>query len=153
MYKIVRTLVLVALTAGWAGITSADSMGLVKVKSAHSVADTLDKLEDVLKSKGMTVFARVNHTEGAAKAGMELRPTQLLIFGNPKVGTPLMLCSQSIAVDLPQKMLAWEDESSQVWLGYNDPGYLKSRHATEGCDMVFEKVAGALANFAAAASR
>ena len=142
-----------SLSTALTGAVLASDAGLVKVESTHSVADTLTKLEEVLVSKGMTVFARVNHTAGAEKAGLELRPTEVLIFGNPKVGTPLMLCSQSIAVDLPQKMLAWEDESGQVWLGYNDPMYLKSRHATEGCDEVFKKVTGALANFAAAASK
>jgi len=76
----------------------------------------------------------------------------VLIFGNPKAGTPLMLCSQSIAIDLPQKMLVWEAEDGKVYLGYNDPAYLKERHATEGCDEVFEKVSGALSNFAKAAT-
>jgi len=132
---------------------TADDSGLVKMKSAHSVAATLDKLAGILGEKGMNVFARINHAEGAAKAGMELRPTELLIFGNPKVGTPLMKCSQSIAIDLPQKMLAWEDESGQVWLAYNNPEHLKARHSTEGCDEVFGKVAGALGNFAKAASQ
>lgn len=126
--------------------------GMTVVESNHSVADTVTKLAKVLESKGMNVFARINHTEGAAKAGIELRPTEVLIFGNPKVGTPLMLCSQSIAIDLPQKMLAWEDADGKVWLGYNAPEYLKTRHATEGCDEVFAKVTGALGNFAAAAA-
>ena len=126
--------------------------GMTVVESNHSVADTVTKLAKVLESKGMNVFARINHTEGAANAGIELRPTEVLIFGNPKVGTPLMLCSQSIAIDLPQKMLAWEDADGKVWLGYNAPDYLKTRHATEGCDEVFAKVTGALGNFAAAAA-
>ena len=98
--------------------------GMIAVKSPFDVATTVDKLETVLKSKGMNIFGRVNHAEGAKKAELELRPTEVLIFGNPKVGTPLMNCSQSIAIDLPQKMLAWEDESGQVFLGYNDPMYL-----------------------------
>ena len=84
---------------------------------------------------------------------MDLRPTEVLVFGNPKVGTPLMLCSQSFAIDLPQKMLAWQDENGKVHLGYNDPTHLKSRHKTEGCDEVLGKVSGALANFAAAATK
>jgi len=126
--------------------------GLTTIESPHDVATTLDKLAMVLKSKGMNVFARVNHAEGAMKADLELRPTELLIFGNPKVGTPLMQCSQSIAVDLPQKMLAWQAEDGKVFLSYNDPAYLKGRHSTEGCDAVFEKVSGALANFAKAAT-
>jgi len=126
--------------------------GLVAMPSQHSVDGTLDKLQGVLESKGMTVFARINHADGAAKADLELRPTSVMIFGNPKVGTPLMNCSQSIAIDLPQKMLVWEAADGQVFIGYNDPAYLKSRHATEGCDAVFEKVAGALGNFAKAAA-
>jgi len=129
-----------------------DVSGLIAMPSAHNVADTVDKLVAVLESKGMNVFARVDHSAGAASAGMELRPTQLVIFGNPKVGTPLMKCSQSIALDLPQKMLVWEAEDGQVYLGYNDPVYLKDRHNTEGCDEVLAKVSGALGNFAKAAA-
>ena len=122
--------------------------GLVSVKSVHSVSITADRLENVLKNKGMTVFARIDHAAGAAKAGKTLRPTELVIFGNPKVGTPLMQCSQSIAIDLPQKALIWEDVNGQVWLSYNDPRYLAKRHNTRGCDKVLEKVAGALGKFA-----
>jgi len=126
--------------------------GMVTVKSNHSVEATADKLESVLKDKGMTVMARVNHTDGASKAGLELRPTEVVIFGNPKVGTPLMQCAQSVAIDLPQKALVWQDSDGEVWLGYNDPDYLKQRHDIEGCDEVLEKVSGALANFAKAAT-
>ena len=93
--------------------------GIIAIKSSHTVSETIDKLEDVLNKKGMTIFKRVNHSAGAEKAGLTLRPTELLIFGNPKVGTPLMLCSQTAALDLPQKALAYEDESGQVWLAYN----------------------------------
>jgi uncharacterized protein (DUF302 family) len=126
--------------------------GLISLPSPHDVPTTLDKLEAVLNAKGMTVFARIDHAGGAAGAGIELRPTQVLIFGNPKVGTPLMQCSQSIAIDLPQKMLAWQAEDGQVYLGYNDPAHLKARHGTTGCDEVFSKVSGALGNFAKAAT-
>lgn len=139
---------LLALTLGPA--YAAD--GLVAVKSSHDVATTMDKLQSIVESKGMNVFGRVDHAAGAAKADISLRPTQVLIFGNPKVGSPLMNCSQSIAIDLPQKALVWEDKNGDVWLAYNDPAYLKDRHATEGCDEVFEKVSGALANFAAGAT-
>ena len=132
--------------------TAAAQDGMTTVKSSHSVSMTADKLTAVLESKGMNVFARINHAEGASKAGLELRPTEVVIFGNPKVGTPLMKCSQSIAIDLPQKMLVWEAEDGTVYVGYNDPAYLKTRHATEGCDQVFEKVSGALGNFAKAAT-
>lgn len=126
--------------------------GMVTVKSSHGVKATADKLESVLKEKGMTVMARVNHQQGAEKAGLALRPTEVVIFGNPKVGTPLMQCAQSVAIDLPQKALIWEDENGDTWLGYNDPGYLKSRHGIEGCDPVLQKVNGALAGFAKAAT-
>lgn len=126
--------------------------GLIKMKSAHSVDDTVNKLESVLEEKGMNIFGRVNHAAGAEKAGMQLRPTQVLIFGNPKVGTPLMNCAQSVAIDLPQKALVWEDEAGDVWLAYNDPAYLVSRHSIGGCEEVLKKVSGALGNFAKAAT-
>ncbi len=127
--------------------------GIITVQSNHDVATTADKLESVLNNKGMTVFTRINHAEGAKKANLELRPTEVVIFGNPKVGTPLMLCSQTTALDLPQKALIWEDEKGQTWLSYNDPEYLKERHNIEGCDAVIGKVKGALAKFAGAATQ
>ncbi|WP_018404201.1 DUF302 domain-containing protein [Marinobacter gelidimuriae] len=126
--------------------------GLIMVKSNHSVAATADRLEAALSKNGMTIMNRINHAAGAESVNMELRPTELVIFGNPKVGTPLMQCSQTVAVDLPQKALIWEDENGQVWLGYNDPQYLKIRHAIEGCDPVLAKVEAALKNFARAAT-
>jgi len=126
--------------------------GLIVVKSNHSVAATADRLEAVLNKNGMKIMNRINHAAGAESANMTLRPTELVIFGNPKVGTPLMQCAQSVAVDLPQKALIWEDEAGQVWLGYNDPQYLKARHGIEGCDPVLEKVGAALKNFAQAAT-
>ena len=127
--------------------------GIISVKSAHSVKDTADKLEAVLKEKGMNVFGRVDHAAGAKKAEMELRPTELVIFGNPKVGTPLMHCAQTVAIDLPQKALIWEDATGQVWLSYNDPQYLSERHGLGDCADVIKKVSGALANFAQAATQ
>ena len=127
--------------------------GLITVKSNHDVAATADRLENALKTKGMTVFARINHAEGARKVGKQLRPTQLVIFGNPKVGTPLMQCSQSIAVDLPQKALIWEDDKGQAWLSYNDPDYLAKRHGITACGEVLAKVTKALQNFAKAATK
>lgn len=127
--------------------------GLVTIKSSHSVKKTVDRLESVLTEKGMTVFTRINHTDGAKKVGLELRPTELLIFGNPKVGTPLMQCSQSAAIDLPQKALVYEDTEGQVWLTYNDPHYLANRHKITGCDEVIKKIEKALKNFSNAATR
>ena len=150
MKKTLRIFLLAACALVATGVQAQD--GLVKLTSPHDVATTMDKLEAVLKSKGMTVFARINHRQGAEAAGLQLRPTQVLIFGNPKIGTPLMTCSQSIAIDLPQKMLSWQAEDGTVYLAYNDPDYLKQRHSTGGCDPVFEKVAGALGKFAKAAT-
>jgi uncharacterized protein (DUF302 family) len=135
---------------GLVSVAVADS-GLVNVKSTHSVKDTADRLEKALATKGMTVFIRIDHTAGAKKAGLALPPTEVVIFGNPKVGTPLMQCSRSVAVDLHQKALIWEDDQGQVWLTYNDPAYLATRHAITGCEAVIKKVGGALQNFAAAA--
>lgn len=126
--------------------------GLVSVKSSFDVSTTADRLEKKLKAKGMTVFSRINHAEGAAMVGKELRPTELVIFGNPKVGTPLMQCQQTVAIDLPQKALIWQDEDHQVWLTYNDPSYLASRHLISACEDALKKVAGALNKFAAAAT-
>jgi uncharacterized protein (DUF302 family) len=126
--------------------------GMISVKSEHTVAVTADRLEKILLSKGMTVFKRIDHAAGAQKVGKTLRPTELVIFGNPKVGTPLMLCSQSVAIDLPQKALIWQDEAGQVWFSYNDPAYLALRHNIQGCDAVLKKIAGALGKFAAKAS-
>ena len=102
--------------------------GLLHVASPHSVPETLNRLESVLQSHGLTVFARVNHSGEAQKVGLTMRPTQLLIFGSPKAGTPLMVARPSIAIDLPLKALAWEDADGKVWLSYNSPQYLKERH-------------------------
>jgi len=128
--------------------------GLRSVTSAHDVATTLDRLETVLGEKGMNVFGRVDHAANAAGAELTLRPTALLIFGNPKLGTPLMNCAQSVAIDLPQKMLAWEDADGAVHLGWNDPAYLVERHGIEDeqCLAIIDTVSGALANFAGAAT-
>ena len=148
MRKIFLTLILSVLFTSQAFATE----GMISIKSAHTVAVTADRLEKILVSKGMTVFKRIDHAAGAQKVGKTLRPTELVIFGNPKVGTPLMLCSQSVAIDLPQKALIWQDAAGQVWFSYNDPQYLVLRHNIQGCDGVLKKIAGALGNFAKKAS-
>ncbi len=102
--------------------------GLVVKPSPYPVAETMDRLERAVKERQLTVIARVDHAAGAQKAGLTLRPTQLLIFGNPKAGTPLMESSRSIGIDLPLKALAWEDDKGKVWLAYNDPVWLAARH-------------------------
>ena len=127
--------------------------GVIRIKSMHSVTDTVDKLESALKNKGMTIFKRVSHSDGAVKVGLELRPTELMIFGNPKVGTPLMQCQQLAALDLPQKALVYEDADGQVWFAYNDPQYIATRHNISGCDDVVSKISTALSNFSRAATQ
>jgi uncharacterized protein (DUF302 family) len=102
--------------------------GLVTLASAYPVAETIDRLEAAAKEKGLTIFARIDHAAGASAASLKLRPTELLIFGNAKGGTPLMQAAQTIGIDLPLKALAWEDPTGKVWLTYNDPAWLADRH-------------------------
>ena len=101
---------------------------MVHLRSPHTVPETLRRLESLLQAKGVNIFARVDHSGEAEKAGLKMRPTQLLIFGSPKAGTPLMVASPTLAIDLPLKALAWEDADGAVWLSYNTPEYLKQRH-------------------------
>jgi uncharacterized protein (DUF302 family) len=102
--------------------------GIVDKPSNHSVDQTMDNLKNILQSKGVTLFALVDHSGEAEKVGMKMPPTKLLIFGNPKGGTPLMLAAPRIAIDLPLKILVWEDAQGQVWVSYNSPAYLQERH-------------------------
>jgi uncharacterized protein (DUF302 family) len=102
--------------------------GLITLSSSHGPKDTMDRLAAEITARGMTVFARVDHAAGAAEAGLPLRPTELLIFGNAKGGTPLMQSEQTIGIDLPLKALVWQDASSRTWLSYNDPSWLAKRH-------------------------
>ena len=102
--------------------------GIVHVSSKYTVPDTLQRLESVVTSHGLTVFTRIDFSGDAAKVGLQMRPTHLLMFGNPKAGTPLMIAAPSIAIDLPLKALVWQDASGRVWLSFNTPEYLKDRH-------------------------
>ena len=129
-----RAMLLVALVTVSALAAAAD--GLVAVKSPHSAKDTMNRLEDIARQRGLTVFARVDHAAGAARVDKTLRPTEVLIFGNPQGGTPFMECAQSVGIDLPLKALVWEDASAQVWLGYNDPAWLAQRHGAASCPAV-----------------
>ncbi|MEX2165195.1 MAG: DUF302 domain-containing protein [Sulfuricaulis sp.] len=126
---------------------------LITVPSAHDAKTTMDRLEAVVKQKGMNVFARIDHAAGAAKVGKQLRPTEVLIFGNPQGGTPLMLCAQTAGIDLPLKALAWQDNTGKVWLGYNDPVWLAGRHQAGECGEVAQNISKALAGFAQEATR
>jgi len=151
MYGIFPTLV-IALALFLATTGYADT-GLVKLESAHDVQETLDRFENAVKEKGMTVFARIDHSKGAAKVGKSLRPTELLIFGNPKVGTLLMQSNQAAGLDLPLKALAWQDSNGDVWLVYNDPAYLANRHQISSSDPVIDKMRQAMQAFSRGATQ
>ncbi|GBD90791.1 camphor resistance protein CrcB [bacterium BMS3Abin04] len=128
--------------------------GIITVKSSHNVQATTDSLVRVLNSKGMTVFARIDHAKGAKSVGKELRPTQLVIFGNPKIGTVLMQCNQEVGIDLPQKMLIWQDAKDQTWISYNNPDYLVNRHHLKECNgKIIANIKSALKKFAEAAAK
>lgn len=101
---------------------------MIHLGSSWPVAETLERLEELVKSKGLEVFCRVDHSGAAEKAGLTMKPSQLLIFGSPKAGTPLMVASPTLAIDLPLKALIWEDGEGKVWISYNSPEYLKTRH-------------------------
>lgn len=113
--------------------------GIIDRASNHSVDQTVEKLKNILQSKGVTLFATVDHSREAERVGMKMHPTKLLIFGSPQAGTPLMLAAPSIAIDLPLKILVWEDGEGKVWISYNSPEYLRARHRL---------LAGLLANIA-----
>ncbi|MGA7277560.1 MAG: DUF302 domain-containing protein [Desulfocapsaceae bacterium] len=147
-----KTLILTALLIFSVTISAEAADGMVSVQSTFNVKETADRMESILKEKGMTVFNRIKHSEGAGKVGIELRDTELIIFGNPKVGSPLMKCQQSVAIDLPQNALIWEDDKTKVWISYNDPKYLEKRHDLSGCGEVIAKIDKALASIAKAAS-
>jgi len=147
-----KKIILTALSILFIAIPVEAADGVVNVPSAFNVEETADRMEIILKKKGMTIFNRIKHSEGAGKVGIELRDTELIIFGNPKVGSPLMKCQQSVAIDLPQKALIWEDDKAKVWISYNSPRYLEKRHNITGCEEVIAKIEKALAGIAKSAS-
>jgi uncharacterized protein (DUF302 family) len=124
---------LTGLIASSMAFAAAAADGLIAIKSPRNAKDTMAKLEELVKQRGLMVFARIDHAAGAQKIGKTLRPTELLIFGNPQGGTPFMECAQSVAIDLPLKALVWEDPQGQTWLGYNDPAWLAQRHGVASC--------------------
>jgi uncharacterized protein (DUF302 family) len=146
-----KKIILIALSIMFVAIPALAADGVVTVPSSFSVEETADRMAGILKVKGMTLFSRIKHSESARNVGIDLRDTELIIFGNPKVGSPLMRCEQSVAIDLPQKALIWEDEKGKVWISYNDPGYLEKRHHITGCEAVISKIEKALAGIAKSA--
>ena len=150
-FALIATVAAAALygsAAAWA-----DNAGIVTVPSNHSVSATADKLASLLTSKGITVFTRVDHAAGAKKLGKSLRPTQLIIFGNPKLGTPLMESNQKIGLDLPMKALIYQASDNKTYISYTSPAFLAKRHGIQDRDKVLAKMTGALKNFTTAAAK
>ncbi len=155
MLKRIALIVSIAAAAALHGGAAAwaNDDGIIVVPSSNSVSKTADKLASVLTSKGITVFARVDHAAGAKKVGKTLRPTQLIIFGNPKLGTPLMESNQKIGLDLPLKALIYQAADNKTYISYNNPAYLANRHNIQDRAKVLAKMTGALKNFTAAAAK
>ncbi len=151
MKKFTSLAAMAALAAGLLLSTSlwAQADGLISVVSPRSAGETMSRLEGIVKERGLNVFARIDHAAGAGKIGKTLRPTELLIFGNPQGGTPLMECAQTAGIDLPLKALVWTDEAGKVMLSYNDPEYLAKRHGAASCPVV-ENLKKALSGIAQA---
>lgn len=140
MSKIAMAVLSVALLISPAYATSK----LISVPSAESTKATLDKLEVLAQARGLKIFARIDHAAGAQSIGEKLRPTELLIMGNPKGGTPLLQCNQAYGIDLPLHVLAWEDAAGQTWLSYKDMSKLGYKHADDSCDAALKRLTGAL---------
>ena len=118
--------------------------GLTSIRSRFGPKETMDRLESEVRARGMTVFARINHAAGAAQVGLTLRPTELIIFGNARGGTPLMQASQTAGIDLPLKALVWEDASGKTWLSYNEPSWIVQRHGLGVRAEIVDNLAAAL---------
>ena len=127
--------------------------GMKSLRSAHSAKATLDRFEAAVKARGLNVFARIDHGAGAQKIGKTLRPTELLVFGNPQGGTPLMECAQGAGIDLPLKALAWQDAAGAVWLSFNEPRFLMHRHGGGDCQPAVDNLTKALEALAGEATR
>jgi uncharacterized protein (DUF302 family) len=145
--RIVAAALLLLLSA-----TSAFSENLVALESKYDVKETLDRLAAELDKRGIKVAARIDHAAGAKAVGLELPPTEVLMFGNPKLGTPLMQSAPAIGIDLPMKVLAWQDKAGKVWIGYTAPEALKARHGISDRDELFKSMAAALDGLAKSAS-
>lgn len=133
-------------------MTASQATGVISVPSDYSVKQTADRFEALIKDKGLTLFSRIDHQKNAQDAGLSLPPTQVIVFGNPKAGTPLMQCAPSVAIDLPQKVLINQDAAQNVWLSYNDPNYLKARHHMTACDKVLANITTLLGQLSTAAT-
>jgi uncharacterized protein (DUF302 family) len=143
---------LLILLVLWVPTASAGDNGLITKPSAHSVTATLDRLEALLEKKGIGVALRWSHSDKADAVGIGLRPTELLVFGNPSLGSHMFTSAQTAGIDLPMKALSWQDESGQVWLTYNDPAYIAGRHGINDRQEIVSKMSAALAQLTDAAT-
>jgi uncharacterized protein (DUF302 family) len=126
--------------------------GLMTVKSSHAPEGTMRRLEAAVKAKGLTIFARIDHAEGASEVGLSMRPTEVLVFGSAKGGTPLMQAAQTIGIDLPLKALVWQDAAGETWLSWNDPAWLAARHGLTGVEAMVGRLTALLDDLARAAT-
>jgi uncharacterized protein (DUF302 family) len=145
IWQLAILLISIALPASPASNPVKKKNGIIDVPSNHSVDETVERVKNILQTKGITLFALIDHSGEAEKVGMKMPPTKLLIFGSPKAGTPLMLAAPSIAIDLPLKIRVWEDAQGKVWLSYNSPEYLQARHDLPADLLQNIAVVGALA--------
>jgi uncharacterized protein (DUF302 family) len=146
-------IIIIAISCLFFAVSAFADNGLVRLQSNDTVKVTAERLQKALLEKGLHIFARIDHQKGAASVEKKLRPTELFIFGNPKAGTPLMQCNQTLAIDLPQKMLIYRDEQGKVWVVYNAPVYLAQRHNIGDCGAkVITKVTNILAGVSRAAA-
>jgi len=149
---VLRTKLLILIMTGLLGVQAMAADGLITLPSKYDPKETMSRLEAEVKAKGLTVFAHVDHAAGAAAVGLPLRPTDLLIFGNARGGTPLMQSAQTIGIDLPLKMLVWQDEAGKTFVSYNDPGWIVKRHGADHVEANVTALTGVLGALAKAAS-
>ena len=126
--------------------------GLTSIRSRFGPKETIDRLQAEIRAQGMTVFARIDHAAGAAEMGLTLPPTELIIFGNARGGTPLMQSVQTVGIDLPLRALVWENTAGTTWLSYNQPGWIAQRHSVANAEPVVSKMAAALSAMSKAAA-
>lgn len=148
MKKLITLIFLSFFISGYGNATNS----LTSIESEFSSVETANRFVAILESKGLTLFARIDHQRNAESVNLKLRETEVIIFGNPKIGTLLMQCSQEVAIDLPQKVLIWTDNENKVWVSYNNPEYIKERHGLKGCDKVINKVSSVLKLLTSAAA-
>ncbi len=153
MNKIIATFILSIIMTTSNANDSAIPNGLITVKSQHSATETANKFAKLIEDKGLTLFSRINHANNAKMAGLSLPSSEVILFGNPLVGTKLMQCAPTVAIDLPQKALIWDSNEGDTFITVNDPMFLKQQHSIEGCDDVLTKVSGLLKTLSEAAAR